>query len=252
MLRQPKQIPVSTPPKTLYLLINMSSATRRLAEAKQQLDSQGIDWERLDAITPEHPDFKRPNTKKSWYRPLTDPEIACYLSHRKAWQYALGKEADYVVILEDDLVIDHPLVPVVNAAIRLDREWDIIKLFGTRKQRKIIEPLVEKPTSVHLVDTPTVPFATTALILKTTALPALLKSSESFFRPVDIDMKHYWEKNLTIYSTYPPPVSISEENESQIGERQNKLALIPRLRKHLYNIGHGINSKFRYYLRILK
>ena len=43
--------------KIMCLLINMAGADHRLESARAQLDQDGMDWERLDAVTPESDDF---------------------------------------------------------------------------------------------------------------------------------------------------------------------------------------------------
>ena len=239
-------------PQVLYLLINIQECTDRLEQAASFLNKENLSWERLDAITPSHSEFVRPQPKNTWYRKLTDSEIACYLSHRKAWQYALDLGAQYLVILEDDMILDYPLAPVVQGAIQSNISWDVIKLFKTRKRRRIITRLVNGKTPIHLVDTPSLPIATTGLLLDCKILPHLLDVTEHFSRPIDVDLKHYWNFELKAYSTHPPPVSVTEDNESIIGPRQRKLGLRGRIAKIIGNMSCSFSSKSRYFLRSLR
>ena len=82
-----------------------------------------------------------------------------------------------------------------------------------------------------IVDTPTVPIATTGYIIKVSCLDKLLDSTSRFTRPIDVELKSYWELNLKIFSVYPPPIRISEDNNSTIGVRQGDLSLFQRLKK---------------------
>ena len=210
----------------MCLLINVDSAKDRLEEAENQLDNQEIEWERLDAVTPQSDDFALSKPASKWYRELTIGEVACYLSHKKAWRKAIDAEVDYLIVLEDDLLIDGPLKQITDEIIEADLSWDMVKLFETRESRRELRSL---DSGVKIVDTPTMPIATTGYIVKVSSLPRLLESTKQFSRPIDVELKSYWELNLRIYSIYPPPVKISDDNEGglltlKVLEYQNLLA----------------------------
>jgi glycosyl transferase family 25 len=231
----------------MCLLINVASATDRLEEARAQLDQQGIDWERLDAVTPKSDEFAVPELSSKWYRGLTNGEVACYLSHKKAWRQAIDAGVDYLVVLEDDLIIDGPLKKIIDEVIEADLSWDMVKLFETRKQRRAVRSL---DNGASIVDTPTMPIATTGYIVKVSSLPRLLESTKHFNRPIDIEFKSYWELNLRIYSVFPPPIKIAEENESTIGVRQGDLSTMQRLGKMKYNLLSSLRSRLGYIFRV--
>lgn len=232
--------------KVMCLLINVDSATDRLQEAKTQLDKQDLHWERLEAVTPKSKEFVLPEAESKWYRELTNGEVACYLSHRKAWRKAIDAEVDYLIVLEDDLVIDGPLKKITDEIIEADMSWDMVKLFETRKSRRELRSL---ESGVKIVDTPTMPIATTGYIVKVSSLPRLLESTMQFSRPIDVELKSYWELNLRIYSIYPPPIKISEDNDSTIGVRQGDLSTVQRLGKIKYNFLSSIRARLGYFFR---
>ena len=230
----------------MCLLINVDSATDRLQEAKTQLDKQDLHWERLEAVTPKSKEFVLPEAESKWYRELTNGEVACYLSHRKAWRKAIDAEVDYLIVLEDDLVIDGPLKKITDEIIEADMSWDMVKLFETRKSRRELRSL---ESGVKIVDTPTMPIATTGYIVKVSSLSRLLESTMQFSRPIDVELKSYWELNLRIYSIYPPPIKISEDNDSTIGVRQGDLSTVQRLGKIKYNFLSSIRARLGYFFR---
>ena len=234
--------------KVMCLLINVDSATDRLQEAKSQLDKQDLHWERLEAVTPKSEEFVLPEAESKWYRELTNGEVACYLSHRKAWRKAIDAEVDYLIVLEDDLVIDGPLKKITDEIIEADMSWDMVKLFETRKSRRELRSL---ESGVKIVDTPTMPIATTGYIVKVSSLPRLLESTKRFSRPIDVELKSYWELNLRIYSIYPPPVKISDDNDSTIGVRQGDLSAAQRLGKIKYNFLSSLRARLGYIFRSL-
>ena len=232
--------------KVMCLLINVDSATDRLQEAKTQLDKQDLHWERLEAVTPKSKEFVLPEAESKWYRELTNGEVACYLSHRKAWRKAIDAEVDYLIVLEDDLVIDGPLKKITDEIIEADMSWDMVKLFETRKSRRELRSL---ESGVKIVDTPTMPIATTGYIVKVSSLSRLLESTMQFSRPIDVELKSYWELNLRIYSIYPPPIKIFEDNDSTIGVRQGDLSTVQRLGKIKYNFLSSIRARLGYFFR---
>ena len=230
----------------MCLLINVASAKNRLKEAKTQLKNQDIDWERLDAVTPESDDFTVCESASSWYRKLTNEEVACYLSHKKAWRKAIDAEVDYLIVLEDDVLIDGPLKQISDEIIEADLSWDMVKFFETRQSRRELRSL---SNGVKIVDTPTMPIATTGYIVKVSSLPRLLESTREFSRPIDVELKSYWELNLRIYSIYPPPLKISDDNDSTIGVRQGDLSAAQRLGKIKYNLLSSLRARLGYILR---
>jgi len=149
-------------------------------------------------------------------------------------------------VLEDDLVIDGPLKKITDEIIEADMSWDMVKLFETRKSRRELRSL---ESGVKIVDTPTMPIATTGYIVKVSSLSRLLESTMHFSRPIDVELKSYWELNLRIYSIYPPPIKISEDNDSTIGVRQGDLSTVQRLGKIKYNFLSSIRARLGYFFR---
>lgn len=237
---------MNNPRKVMCLLINVDSQIDRFEEAKYQLKNQEINWVRLDAVTPWSNGFALPEIVSKWYRELTDGEVACYLSHKKAWRKALDDGADYLIVLEDDLIVEGSLKRITDEIIGADMSWDMVKLYGTRKMRR---KLVTLACGVNIVDTPSLPIATTGYIVKVSILKRLLEMTEEFSRPIDVELKSYWELGLLIYSIYPPPITISENNDSTIGVRQGNLSVLQRLGKMKYNLFSSFRSRLEYLAR---
>ena len=87
------------------LVINLEGSTDRLAFQKIQAAKIGLSFTRMRAIAADEIDdatFGRFGSR--WQRPLSRSEVACLLSHAKAWEYAL-KAGRPVLVLEDDAVI---------------------------------------------------------------------------------------------------------------------------------------------------
>lgn len=93
-------------------LINLDRRPDRLAHVTQQLESLGMPFSRFPAIDGQRDDANLPdvshllfivNQKKNPVR----SEMACAASHIAVWKRFLDSDADYALVLEDDINI-HP------------------------------------------------------------------------------------------------------------------------------------------------
>lgn len=96
-----------------YYAINLQREGEQRENMLRQARERGIEIEIIAAVTGqnlsecERADYDRKKRLKFFPRELTDDEIACIASHRKALQTFLESNADYGVILEDDTEL-HP------------------------------------------------------------------------------------------------------------------------------------------------
>ena len=122
------------------LVISVATATSRRKMQLHQLEQLGLYGEIMDAVTPN--DLLASQLDKyrfSWARPLSNGEIACALSHRKAWEIA-AKSNNPTLILEDDVLLSDDISKVLQALINgpdlsyISLEfYDQNKLLGTPK-----------------------------------------------------------------------------------------------------------------------
>lgn len=87
------------------MVISVPSAALRRRFQVDQLDRLKIKHTILTAITPDQltPEMLE-ERRKHWGRPLKDAEIACLMSHRKAWA-VVAQGTRPVLILEDDALL---------------------------------------------------------------------------------------------------------------------------------------------------
>lgn len=118
------------------LVINVASATARMAFMAEQLQSRGLSFERLDAVTPHDvPQFADAYDWNSWERPLKETEKACFLSHVAAWQAVVAHDAP-MLVLEDDALLSVGLAGVL-AALETMAGLEHVTL-EVRKRKKIV------------------------------------------------------------------------------------------------------------------
>ena len=69
------------------LVINLAVETDRMDFMTKQLETLGLDFERVEAVTAgEAVTARSLKYWNSWERPLKDTECACMLSHFSAWE----------------------------------------------------------------------------------------------------------------------------------------------------------------------
>ena len=86
------------------LVINLDSEVRRMDFQKEQLLRLGIEFQRLPAIRLSADDALFKRYYKTWERTLRVSEVACFFSHKAAWESVLIAD-EPMLILEDDAVL---------------------------------------------------------------------------------------------------------------------------------------------------
>jgi glycosyl transferase, family 25 len=118
------------------LVINLAAVTLRMEFQARQLRGMGLPFTRLEARTPDSLPFA-PSDKhwQKWERPMREPEMAAFASHRAAWQLVAGGNYP-VLILEDDALL-MPEAPVFLKQIADLTGIDHVTM-ETRARRKLL------------------------------------------------------------------------------------------------------------------
>jgi glycosyl transferase family 25 len=108
-------------------VINVASATTRMAFQDEQLTRLGLNYQRIDAITPNNlsPLSDDPNWT-IWERPMRDIEKALYASHRSVWAM-IATEDGPCLVLEDDAILSAQ-APQFLTAVETETGIDHISL----------------------------------------------------------------------------------------------------------------------------
>ena len=127
------------------LVINLARSRERMDFQTVQLAGLGIEFERVEAIDAVALDTDTYQTKAyDWERPLRDTEVACSLSHTKAWQIVLESNLPHLV-LEDDALLCSKTGTLIQA-LESYHNYDCVNL-ETRGRRKTVSkkktPLIE-------------------------------------------------------------------------------------------------------------
>lgn len=105
--------------------INLESRPDRRAFMERQLSALGLSARRIEAVTPTDigaEELER-YCGKSAVRPMAPPELACAMSHVRAWQ------ADrWTLVLEDDAMLSPRLPAFLRAFAENPPDVDVVKL----------------------------------------------------------------------------------------------------------------------------
>lgn len=222
---------ISTSSATCFV-INLDRSKDRLEDIRSQFATQSLPFERIDAVNgaamgeQELAEWYSPNHTMHYYKRLNPAEIACYLSHRKAWQHIVDRALPFAIILEDDISISGDLAEVANQIAQWPGDWDYIKLAEHSRRRRIV--LEEQMGEVSRVTYHKVPARTCAQVVSFEGAKKLLDHSQNIARPIDIDLQYWWEKNLRIFGYQPYPVEPNMHWESEI----DKLAKRSHTERH--------------------
>ena len=126
------------------LVINLERSADRMAFQASQLEHLGIPYRRVAAIGTSMLDVDTQAKAYDWERPLRDTEVACCLSHTKAWQIVLESNRPHLV-LEDDALLCSKTGTLLQA-LESYHNYDCVNL-ETRGRRKTVSkkktPLIE-------------------------------------------------------------------------------------------------------------
>ncbi|WP_284215440.1 glycosyltransferase family 25 protein [Agaribacter marinus] len=208
-------------------LINLDSSTARLKSSCDQLNSMGIEFERLSAVNGKalseqelHTYYSADKNVKDYYKPLTRGEIGCYLSHRKAWQTIVDRNLPYALILEDDFILQTDLKLVTQFLDKQDT-FDYIKLSNYQNRERKVKS-VKSIAGGSVVTFSKIPAGTCAQIVSFEGAKKLLNSSNKFSRPVDVDLQYWWERGIKVIGLLPFPFAPNPNVESDISQVQSR------------------------------
>ena len=220
------------------VFINLDKDSERRTRIEAQLAHLGLPGERLPAVWWKHLPpaeqsllYSAERNHGLYYQPLVDGEKGCYASHIQAWRQLLASDAPAMVVLEDDVVLEDAFAPVVQAIAALGDDWDMVKLMGRPAGEKIraTRPLT---ASHRLIQYRRVPSFTAGYVVSRAGARKLLDSRVPFGRPIDIDLRFWWENDLRILGVQPPVVRLDvTSQDSTIAGRGTRASWTTRWRK---------------------
>ena len=220
-------------------VINLASQRSRWSQTVLAFNAIGLQANRQEAIDAQAVDGPARHTpgrysselnRRQYHRPLAPQEVACYASHLAAWRSLVDSGDAARAVFEDDVEPDADLPAVLDAVGRLPMDWDIVKLIGrTRESVDERRPLTDGRELISYRRTPSL---TGAYVISAAGARKLLAARREFGRPVDVDLRHWWECDLTVLGVHPYPVRAAPRSaQSTIGPRRTESGLAYRLKR---------------------
>ncbi len=186
------------------LVINLPNAKERRDFQQNQLSKLGLEFEFLDA-TSIH-DLDEATYKQhyhNWQRPLKKTEVACYYSHRRAWDKIIQSNRP-ALILEDDALLSK-CVPELLKDFADKENTDLINL-ENRARKKFVsrsgEPIVCNSKLLRLYQDRT---GAAGYILWPSGAKKLIQCEER--KGIALADAHITAcNNLTVYQVEPSPI----------------------------------------------
>ncbi|HEU4457666.1 MAG TPA: glycosyltransferase family 25 protein [Methylibium sp.] len=222
-------------------VINLAAHEARWQAVARQFEAMGLACERHEAsdgsqLPAAERDalFDAALNRRQYHRALCDGEIGCYASHRALWRRLLASGAPSAGVFEDDVELAPELPRVLSAIAQMPRGWDMVKLAGRAVEKIDTQrPLAWEHT---LIQYRRVPCRTSGYVISRAGAEKLLKRRARVGRPVDVDLRHWWECELNLFGVQPYPVREAASSRDStihgravarpgLGARLHKLAL---------------------------
>jgi glycosyl transferase, family 25 len=177
--------------------------------------------------------------------PLVNGEKGCYASHIELWRWLVESSHETLVVLEDDVCLLPDFAAVCQAvATTTGQPWDMVKLIGREglgKTEKLATSDRLSPGHA-LVRYRRVPSLTAGYVLHRRGADKLLRHRLPFGRPIDVDLRHWWEcEDLHVLGVRPAVIALDETSEqSSINADLKRLPPSQRWRKFLFKAQYSL------------
>jgi glycosyl transferase family 25 len=195
----------------------LARSTKRLIQTTERLSAVNLTFKRIDAI-----DGNNLTDKQKYHYALSNGQIGCYLSHRKAWQKIVDEKLKYAIVLEDDFYIDESIHDAINNIEQLNEPWQLIKLAAYENRTRPIAYQHSLNNHQELVIHKKLMTGCCATAISYEGAKQLLKATAQFGRPVDCDLQHVWETQVNGFSLMPYPIMQDANIKSDIASCTNK------------------------------
>ena len=215
-------------------IISLESSTARRDLCVGMMGAAGLPFSFFDAVdgrslsaqAKSHIYDETANCER-FKRPLSPSEIGCYLSHLKLWEHIAEGRTPAALVLEDDAQLDAGFKTFLEQIRNYDLEDVYLKLDGASETLDLEDSSNTKMTLGlrKVIHAPQIAHRTTGYIIGARAAQKMIANRPKFFRPVDIDIKHYWEHGVPVWTVIPQLVheARSKGDESTIETSRRNL-----------------------------
>lgn len=191
------------------LYINLDRSEWRRSHMEKMADSAGVTLQRLPAIDGKQlsdSEYEKYHPLKSDLRRMTKSEVACFLSHRKAWEVVCESNAEYGVVLEDDILFGKALSEIILYISWIRFDMDLIKLDKATRKHVELGECVSIKRSIEARRLLSLHVGCGAYIISRKMSEHLIAKSQTFHIPVDhflFNPNEHIFNNYNIWQTSP-------------------------------------------------
>lgn len=234
--------------------INLDRDTERRLRLEAELARLGLAGTRFPAVLwTELPSREQTRlysaelNARQFHKSLVNGEKGCYASHLALWQWLIDSPHKLAIVLEDDVRLRDDFGRIAEAIEALPAErWDMIKLIGRaglgkREKLRSREPLCDGYALQHYRR---VPSLTAGYAINRNGATKLLASRQPFGRPIDVDLRHWWEsQHLQVLGLEPAVIELDETSfESSIGAKVSEAGLDAKWRKFRHKLHYTLGN----------
>ena len=229
-------------------VINLDRAPDRLARISAQLQRLGLGYTRLPAVdartlTPaQRAALDEPSYRRKHGMTPVPGELGCYLSHVQAMRLFLASDADFALILEDDVLLHDSLPAVLSGLQQHASRWDMVKLSGVHSGTPV--PFLDIAPGHRLAVMLTRCTGSSAYIVNRRAAEAYLHGAQPLL-PMSLPYDHVfdqgWRFGLKVRMVTPTPCGHDDQIASTIVAPPGparKFHWTKRWSAHAYRLGN--------------
>ncbi len=228
--------------------INLDDHAKRRAAMQDTLAEHGVQATRFSATrwndlpaTEQARLYSDALNRRQFHTPLVAGEKGCYASHLMLCQALLDTPFAGLVVLEDDASLSARFAPALRALVPELHRYDMVKLLGRPKEKLRTSLALDATTAI--VEYARVPSLTAGHVITRAGAKKLLASRIPFGRPIDVDLRHWWENQMVIRGLHPAVIALSSHSQtSSIGAKGDESRATVRLRKFQVKLIYSLRN----------
>jgi glycosyl transferase family 25 len=222
--------------RTSIVVISLPDAFDRRALFTARAAGTSLSWRWFDGRRELGPELEHDPDEAivSKGRPIYPGELGCYASHYAAWVAFLETDADQLLVLEDDTIVDWGFLAKLVTVDLAAAGVTYLRLYAKRPCafRTVLQNAIERQRSViEFLDRP---LGTQGYVLTRAGARRLVTHCRRVRRPIDDELDRAWDHGIPTLCVFPFPV-IEESTASSIDSARWEPYVMPaRLRLRRY------------------
>lgn len=210
------------------IVINLARATERRTVMEQQLAGFGMQGKFLTAtdgrtLSDAEKNSVDHNVRRSIsLYPLSNNEIGCWLSHKRAMEQLIASGAPMAAIIEDDARLFPEFATVLKAIEELPFSFDVIDLHRKFKRQEIFIPLRQLTPQNKLGRIGYTHMGAIGYVISRQGAEKFLNSVTRLGHAVDKEMHRYWANGLDLFGLEHPVAEQQDNGYSYIDETRGQ------------------------------